>query len=713
MLSNRWRPVRIKPVLAKKIFGMQFIDSQARKIMVYRVIALVLLWSISAPASAVIVRAQDDQTAARIADDKRTEETNGFRVEKVAVAGGSELITILARRSYLDGEMQGPISDIPLVSVLRDTLGDNKPENDRLRYVWMLTHTDPSFGQKLSALVPFLYSRTVNKANIRKESPPPILDLNAPNPAAYWNQAFWSIFKRLILSDIGVGIKASTLQYHQNKVDYRRTGIAAAAAVLSLYQELEGEKVFSDRELMDIQARLFLTDKPLGWRMQLENLERVYRKETFQTRDYRGHNWELLRQYSEAQGLYFDPLEMPDGTTRHAMVWVAAADLQSNKGKKFEKRFLNFASPWNDERLMNWKGYSEVRWYDKEDREVPAETPDAHPKTLIPLALYGLDHPKVPAILIDFRNNVNPKMREMSRRILNDLTGNVLSLSRFGGTPLFLGRFVYDFVTGRRGADINQASRLRSYAQLKLFLALNDSLDRGLSSEVSARIESATLNPLQNDAEVEARIAKAQYENLLAYANDPKGLPRKIDEDRREEMSRIKHSGKSRALFALASFLTFGRYRHREEYSPELLGALDNRRQLDFHERFLREVAFNSSDPEIDNRPDDVKQSLRFVAQNGTSASEKTTKALARIFAISKDEDIQTLSLQGLYRINNTAAKKELLAIYENERIEPRWRRTSARFLRLALDEGQRISSRDARMIAGIAAADHTEGNSN
>lgn len=631
------------------------------------------------------------------------EENSGFRVEKVKVAGGSELITILAKRRYMDGPMQGPVADIPLVSVLRDTLGDDIPENDRLRYVWMLTYTRATFTQKLSAVVPFLYARTTNKDKIGTDPPPAVIELNGSR-SNMWNQVFWAVFKRLVFDDIGVGFKASTLQYRQNKADYRRTGIAAAAAVLSLYQETTGDKVLSERELKDIQARLFLTEKSLGWMMQSENLERVYNKETEITRDYRGHNWELLRQYSEAQGLYFEPLEMEDGSARHAIVWVAASDIQANKGRKFERRFLNLKNPWTDKQLANWKGYSEVRWYDAEDREVSPETPNAHPKTMIPLAIYGLDHPKVPAILVDFRDNSNPKFREMSRRVLNDLTGNVLSLSRFGGLPFFLGRFVYDFATGRRGADLNQASRLRSYAQLKLLVALDQSLDAEFKDEIAHRVESATLNPLQNDAESEAKIARAQYENLIAFAADPNGLPKKVSNDRREEMSKLKHGGKTRALFALGHLFSFGLYTHREKETPELLAQLDVRRQLDHHERFLREVAYESADPEIDNRPDEIKRSLLYISNNGSAAGDKTTKALAKLFAISKDDDIQTLCLAGLYRINSSNAKKQLLAIYENGRLDDRLRNLSSEYLRLALKEGQRISVRDARTISNIAA---------
>lgn len=626
----------------------------------------------------------------------------GFRVETVPVAGGAEIVTIFVRRSA-DESVAGPIADLPLVSVLRDTLGDEIPENDRLRYVWMLTYTEPSLRQKVAGFVPFLYTRTRNKSGIGNDPPPAIIDLNSSDKTM-WNKVFWMIFKKIALSEIGIGIRASSLQYRQNASDYRRTATAAALTVLSLYQETSGERVLSDVELKDIQARLFLSDKMFGWHMRSENLGRVYDKETAMARDYRGHNWELLRQYAEAQGLYFDPIEMSDGSARHAMVWVSAADLKANRGKKFDRRFLNIKSPWDDAKLLNWNGYAQVRWYDADDREVDSDTPGARPRTLIPLAMYGLDHPKVPVILVDFRDNGNPKFREITKRILNDLTGNVLSLSKFSGLPFFIGRFIYDFVTGRRGLDINQVSRLRAYSQLKLLVSLDASLDPEFRNEIANRLESATLNPLQNDVDVEVNLAQKQYQNLIAWAGRPDGLPKRINEDRREEMSRIKHNRPHRTLFALGHLLSFGRYTHREEATPDMLAQMDIRRQLDYHERFLREVAFTSAEPQIDTDVDRLRRSLAFVSQHGEDAQEKTTRALAKIFAISNDAQLRDLALAGLYRINNSAAKKELLAVYKNDKLSDRWRNLCANYLKLALQEKQRISKSDAQEISAIAA---------
>jgi hypothetical protein len=634
---------------------------------------------------------------------KLREVDSGFRVETVPVAGGAEIVTVFSKQSHYDGAMQGPVAEIPLVSVLRDTLGDSIVENDRLRYVWMHTYTNASLMQKISAFVPFLYTRTTNKGNVGTEAPPPVIDVQVSDKAV-WNKVLWMVFKKLVLSERHFGVKASALQYGQNAADYRRSAVAGALAVLSLYQEIGGERVLTDSELKDIQARLILSDKTFGGHMQSENLGRFYDNELAKSRDFRGHNWELLRQYAEAQGLYFDPLVMPDGTARHALVWTDVSDIAANKGKKFESRFLNIKNPWTDDKLTNWKGYTQIRWYDADNRQVESDTPNAKPRTMVPLALYGLDHPKIPVILVDFRDNGNPKMREMTRRLLSDITSNVLSLSRFSSLPYFLGRFIYDFASGRRGADLNQASRLRSYSQLKLLLSLDASLDVEFRNDISHRIESATLNPLQNDTDVEARLARAQYANLMDYAKRPDGLPKKITQDRREEMSRLKHGNAERALLAMTHVLSLGLYTHREKETPELFAKMDIRRQLDHHERYLREVAFESAKPEIDSNVAELKRSLTFISENGAAAKEKTTRALAKIFAITNDEDMSSLCLAGLYRINSSSAKKELLAIYNDSKLPDRWRIVCARYLKLALEEGQRISARDAVVIAAIAA---------
>jgi hypothetical protein len=652
------------------------------------------------PANQFISLAQSPspQTEARAASVETTKP--GFRLERMPVAGGAELLTIFGQLDglSLDG---GQSSEVPLVSVVRDTLGDDNPENDRLRYVWMLTYTKPSLGQRVASAVPFLYSRVGNKKQAGKSQPPPIMDL-AGAGREVWERFFWTALQTLLLDSYGTPLKAATRTFRQNLSDYRKAHIVRALAILSLYEaETGAPSAFTPTETADIQARLLLSEKAFGGIIDDIYLQRVYEKQTTLTRDVRGHNWELMRQRAEAESLYFEPLEMPDGSTTHALLWVARPDLEKNHDRSFDGRFLNISNPWQDKRLQTWKGYTETRYFDAENRPVKEGAEGAHAVEMIPLALYGLDFPKIPILLVDFRDGANPKRREMSRRVLEDVARNVLSLSRLA-LPYFLGRTVYDFVTGKRGMDINQQSRLKTYSQLKLLLSLSDSLDPQLRDEINRRLERVSLNPLENGLNAEAQLARDQYTALVAYAKRPDGLPARLNHDRREEMVPLKHGQTAQVLLRLANLLSFGLYTHRENATPELQAQMDIKRQLAFHERFLREVAKSSPQIEVALDIEDVRRSLRFIAEHGSDASGKTASIASRIFTRTADEETRSLCLNGLYRINNETAKKELLRIYRDQKLEARWRTRSAEYLRLAVKEEQRIAPADAKAILSV-----------
>src|SRR5258706_3786002 len=55
---------------------------------------------------------------------------------------------------------------------------------------------------------------------------------------------------------------------------------------------------------------------------------------------------------------------------------------------------------WSDLRLRNWNGYAQTQYFDSDNRPTTAGNPEARRFEMIPLALYGLDHPKIPALLI-------------------------------------------------------------------------------------------------------------------------------------------------------------------------------------------------------------------------------------------------------------------------------------------------------------------------
>ena len=659
-------------------------------------IFFILLFAFS-PAARIKGLAQ--QTVIPAAPAKTPEQ--GFRLERYEVAGGAELLTIFGT---LDGlpRRESQSSEVPLVSVLRDTLGDADPENDRLRYLWMLTYTKPTVVQQVSAAVPFLYSRVADKERAVKNNPPPVIDLAATDRKV-WDDIFWAALQNILIDPYGLPVKLSTRAYRRNVDDYRKAHVIRALAILSLYEaETGAAPAFNTAEMQDIQTRLMLTEKTLGGLLDDIYLQRFYRKQTTYELDIRGHNWELLRQRAEAESLYFEPLELPDGSATHALVWVARPDLLQNHNRRFESRFLNIANPWRDERLRNWKGYTQTRYFDDENRPVEPGTPGARPVQMIPLALYGLDHPKIPILLVDFRDGMNPKNREMSRRVLQDVTRSVLSISRFGDLPYFLGRTVYEVVTGRRGMDINQPSRLRAYSQLKLLLSLSASFDAQLRDEIDRRLERVSLNPLENGFQAEAQVARDQYAALLTYARRADGLPARLERDRRAEMVPLKHGRTEQVLFRIANILSLGLYTHLEKVSPEMQEALNIKRRMDYHVRFLREVGKSSPRVEVVWRIEDVRRSLLFIAEHGSMAGGKAASAAARIFARTEDEEARRLCLNCLYRINNETARSELLRIKDDQNLEVSWRELSAEYLRRAAHGEQHAAPSDAKAVVSV-----------
>jgi len=588
------------------------------------------------------------------------------------------LITVHARLTGLDSTEND--NWVPLVSILRDTLGDNDTENNRLRYVWPLTYTRPTVRQRLAAAIPFFYTRVGNKEKLTKV-PPAALDLAAPENDV-WDKIFWAALQNVLLDTYGTPIKASTSSYRRNSSDYRRSHIIRALSVLALYQAVKGESVFTKSEMATIQARLLLSDKTFGGLVDDSHLENYYTKRTSQTRDERGHNWELLRQRAEAESLYFEPLLMPDGSATHALLWVAKRDLIKLQGSRYDSRFLNIANPWTDKRLLDWKGYVETRYFDSENHPVDSETPGAEAVEMIPLGLYGLDNPKIPMLLVDFRDSYNPKKREMSRRVLNDVTRNMLSLSKFGNLPFFLGRTVYDFVTGRRGMDVNQPSRLHTYSQLKLLLSLNTSMEPELRSEVSGRLEKISLNPFENGLNAEAKIATEQYNALVTYAKDPEGLAAKLERDRRAELTPLEHDGKARLAFGVLNVLSFGKYVHREELTDDMEDRLDIARRLQYHTSFLQQIAKSSAEIDITWNLEDVRRSIRFIAEHGSEAGGNAATATSKIFARTKDDETRRACLESLSRIRSSKARNELLRISQNNEVDKVLRDLASEYLR-------------------------------
>ncbi|HEY6045473.1 MAG TPA: hypothetical protein VIU65_02655, partial [Pyrinomonadaceae bacterium] len=456
---------------------------------------------------------------------------------------------------------------------------------------------------------------------------------------------------------------------------------------------------FTIGEMLELRARLLLSRKFFGGLFGPDKYPDTVGQYATKSLDRSGHNWELLRQQAEADGLYFEPLKMPDGTATHAVLWISKSDLAAQGNRRFSGRFLNIKNPWTDAQLKRWTGYSETRFYDDQNLRVAQAGENVRRVEMIPLAVYGLNHPKIPALLIDFRNSLNPKKREMSGRVFNDVAKNILSLSSFGNLPYFAGRKVYNFLTDRRGIDVNQPSRVRSYSELKLLLAFNATIDPKLRSELEHRLETVSINPLANDSDSEIELARQQYDALVRFARRDDGLPARIERDRRAEMVPLVHGPFARFMIGLGNVLSFGRYVHREDATPELADRMEVARRVKHHTQFLQEVAKSSPQIEVVWNMTDVRASLKFLADRAAAANGSSARAAALVFQHTNESETRLLCLDVLSRINDKTARKEMLRIFRDQQPKSEWRGTVAERLRKAVTDDTRMKPAEARSL--------------
>ncbi|HZS06778.1 MAG TPA: hypothetical protein VFD58_18225 [Blastocatellia bacterium] len=578
-----------------------------------------------------------------------------LRLERVPVEGGAELLVIFSRQ----GSAESREAAVPLVAVLRDTLGDENIENDRLRYVWSFGYTRPSLAQRVAADVPFFYFVGGGEKHAGSRPPPPLLDL-AGDKNRFWRKLLWAALRSALIDPRSALIGTALRNRQLNADDYRQGQLTRTLEIFSLLEaQATASPVFTPEELQKIQARLRLAGKATGGVVDDLHLRDAGEKLKRKTEEIRGRNWELLRQRAEAEGLYFEPLTLPDGRATHALLWIAQGPDQQHRlqpTRRFNPRFLNITDPGRDARLRRWEGYTETRWFDADDQRVGPGTAGARAVEMIPLAIYGLDHPRLPALLIDFRDRLNPRHREASLRVINDLA----ALSGFGSPYFSIGHTLFDFVAGRRGADISQPSRLRALSQLRLLLSLDESLAPQLREEISRRLTPVSLSPLENEWRTEAQLAREQFTALIASARRSGGLPAGLARDRRAEMMPLAHGRAGRFFFRAASLVSFGLYQHRESPTPELMAKLDLHRRLQFHERFLSEAVQSGTPLEVGENIADVRRSLQFISAHGAAADDRAARLIARVLRLTNDEETRLLCRQALARMKNRTAGAEL-----------------------------------------------------
>src|ERR1041384_457429 len=115
-------------------------------------------------------------------------------------------------------------------------------------------------------------------------------------------------------------------------------------------------------------------------------------------------------------------------------------------------------------------------------------------------------------------------------------------------------------------------------------------------------------------------------------------------------MMPLKHGKTGRFFINLANVLSFGRYVHRENATPEMYSRLEVARRLEYHTNFLKQVARSSPQAEVAWDIATVKQSLQFLLADGGEASGSAAKAAASVFERTQDAETKQLCLDALAR---------------------------------------------------------------
>jgi len=574
-----------------------------------------------------------------------------YRSESQPVAGGAELVTVFARLN--EAASSGPQDlDVPVLAVLRDSLGDDDPDNDRLRSVWILTSTRPTPWQRAASALSFGYFRAGSKRHAGRV-PAPALDLAAPGKSVYSN-LFSDGLQALELDPLGMPIRSTTRTYRSNSADYNKLQVFQALITLdNLALESGRQSALTDSQLREIYSRLSLSTRTFGGLVRQQYLSRYYDKETSRLEQTRGHNWELLRQRAELNGLLFEPLAIAAGSPSEALLWIARPDLDTRAERHFEGQFLGIANPWSDERLMRWTGYSQIRYVDSENRLVSKDTPDAHPVEMIPLALYSLDYPRVPLLLADFRHSLTPKRREIISQGITGVVTGVFGFTRFGNPTFFAADSLWTFVRGRHGAAVNRTARLKAYSGARQFLAMDSSLDPALKVELQRQLDHLALNPRENETANESTLAREQYAALLQYAGSPRGAA-KVEQDRRKELESYTRSPAARLFAGLGRFLIGGP-------APDPQNDLRLRAELDAYRRsaenvrFLKRVLAASPRPDVVWDADAIRKSVDALSADAHAGPE-AQRLIGQVYARTDDADLRTACWSALQAFNQRAS---------------------------------------------------------
>lgn len=562
------------------------------------------------------------------------------------VAHTAQLLTLYCyscQRTLNDGE------DQPLVAILRDTLGDSNAENDRVTYVWLLTYSHLNLAQRALSAVPFFYWRvSAGSGSVSSHDLAPLFDLTAPqHPVVF--EGGRDLMQWMMLDPMTTPIRASSRAYRTNQLDNERLHLEEAISYLRQAPASSDDSALTQIQLDTVIARLQLRKTLLGGLVNEKQAARIGAESGFEQERIRSRNWELLRQCAERTGLVFEPLDIASTTGKYAILWFpvnrSAAPPGGSLGPVW--KLLNLRDPWSDDRLKNWKGSVYTRTIDNNEQQV------------VPLGVYSLDYPKLPLLLIDFRDKLHVRWHEMTQRSINEITAGVIGISHFTNWYYYVAADLYDFVVARHGAAMNQAARLDSYSQFRVALALDRQLDPALRREMQRRVDSLAVNPMESSPMRELEAAKAREARLVAEAGDGGQLAQRVEKERREELSYFSESKAARVTYDAFHDFSLGFYTHRVKADSTNLAALDVYRRIDYQLRLLDSLIETKTQPEVAYDSWRIQFAVAELSDliadvPSPSLRAHTAATLSQLKSLSQDEQVQANCSAALLALNRS-----------------------------------------------------------
>ena len=561
-----------------------------------------------------------------------------------SVGGTAQLLTLFCRLPNLDPSSE---PDVPVIAVLRDTLGDANPENDRVAYIWLLTYSRLGVGQRVLSAVPFFYWRVgEGSTSVSPHDMDPLFDLTAPQHPVL-TEAGRDLLQWTMLDPMTTPVRASSRAYRTNQIDHERLHLVEAVTYLRQAPVTDDESALTSSQRDSVIARLELRKRLLGGLVAESHIARLGEEAGFEQERVRSRNWEFLRQCAERTGLFFEPVEVGGTTGEYAILWFALNGSPPTAGTSLSAvwKLLNIRNPWSDDRLTHWRGPVYTRALDGNGAFLPEAQTGDQPIELVPLGVYSLNYPKLPLLLIDFRDKLHVRRHELTQRSINEITSGVIGISHFTNWYYYVGADLYDFVVARHGSAINQAARLDAYSEFRVALALDHQLDPKLRADMQHRVDALTVNPMESAPERELEAARERYQQLQAEAENG-NLAARLDQKRRSELGYFSASQTGRVFQGVLHAASFGLYTERAKPDPENLQTLDAYRRLDYQLRLLEGLVTAGTQPEVAYESSRLRAVIAevttLVPSVGSSEMRaRAAKTLASLRGLSRDETVQ------------------------------------------------------------------------